>query len=357
MNSQNCEIHTTSTSHESRITMPFIIPIHQFPATTSTAFCVTGSPCTSPRSHRADAAQNVHRDRKFGFYLETMNEKETMVSIPSTPILLGLSDTESSSSNSSETELAKRLKPNPKLDPKPTIHKGPTPRVILRKISPRQMPTLKTCDMKMGNFQMMWNPNQSESYGSQPLSVRPLRPRRTRARAKQFPLSARSTLHHRPGTPTTNIVPSTMRVAEFIMMRHTLGTTAIERLRRIFWEMDHADSGLVHIHQIVRLIILLRPSATVTTTERSVSWLFKSLSDKDGFITESQWLNAWTDSIKSGRYSTAQIGEFVDVLQRIKQNSNFIDVLNNTRCDHSLFSNVIRWKYAAMEQIKYMDLL
>ena len=121
--------------------------------------------------------------------------------------------------------------------------------------------------------------------------------------------------------------------------------------------MDNGNSGSIHIHQVVRLIILLRPSATVTTAERSVSWLLMTVADKNGIITESQWLNAWADSIKCGRYSAKQIGQFVDVLRRIKQNSNFIEVLNNDQCDHSLFSNVIRWKYSAMEQIKYMDLL
>ena len=224
------------------LAMPLIIPIRKLPMTV-TRFCVTGSPCTSPRSDKDRGPRDSPRGRQFGFNLGMMNEKRTIhnVSIPSTPIL--------SEINGENIKLSKRPEresnpePNSKQNQKPSIHrlcKGPTPRIIIRKTLPRQIPTLKTCDMKMDNlFQMIWI-EAEESSAAQPLSVRPLRPRQTRTRAKQFPLTSRSTLHHRPGTPSTNVVPSTMRAAEFIMMKHALGD-------RGTYSIHHSSFIIIHV--------------------------------------------------------------------------------------------------------------
>ena len=161
------------------------------------------------------------------------------------------------------------------------------------------------------------------------------------------------------------ILKNVTNFPKLLRMKKVLTEELFTNLRRIFQIVDTKKSGYICIDDVIRINVLLSHNKDIKEIKDDAQLLFSLCQNQTNecqtekeeikYLSEMQWLTAWTESVKNNNYSIEKLQKFVDSFNNIKDDTNMISVLKSDiskQVDHSVFLSIVRWREKIMEKIR-----
>ena len=153
---------------------------------------------------------------------------------------------------------------------------------------------------------------------------------------------------------TIRVVKLVIQFKDLLLAKVALQESRWIDLRRIFKLIDTDHSDNISESEVLAFNILLDPLANVQQLREDCALLFQ-LADhnKDGFISETEWLKGWVNHYKMTE-TYAQIDAFLASFHRVERERGIRpdNLRQANRFTWSTLRCVLKWKHRAIESVR-----